>query len=274
MFALDDDSYSKGGGGLAREVEVGNVEYKLKLVGPSAARLQQLVTQLKYRLAEGRGEALYEIGVGDDGSLRGLGEGEMTASLETLSRMCAALGAQMSIVQRRVVPPGGRTVAEVLVRKLLEGSARPEVRIAFVGAGQAGKSTLVGVLATGQLDDGEGSARTMVMRHVHELESGATSSISQQVLGFDAAGALLNSADSDLPPTEAEVVEGASQLLTLLDLCGASPSFSPSVLLSVRPSILRTTSTVAVAVLRSPSSTRASLIWQVSPASSKPRCTA
>lgn len=52
---------------LERESDEGNVEYKLKLLRPSAQRFEQLVTQLKFRLEEGGGEALYEIGVADDG---------------------------------------------------------------------------------------------------------------------------------------------------------------------------------------------------------------
>ena len=57
MFALDEDRP----GPLAREVEVGNVEYKLKLIEPTSTRFEQLVTQLKWRLAEGGGEAIYEL---------------------------------------------------------------------------------------------------------------------------------------------------------------------------------------------------------------------
>jgi hypothetical protein len=53
---------------LERESDEGNVEYKLKLLKPSPQRLVQLVTQLKYRLEEGGGEARYFIGVSDDGT--------------------------------------------------------------------------------------------------------------------------------------------------------------------------------------------------------------
>ena len=38
---------------LPPEREQGNVEYKLKLINPSPNRLQQLVTQMKWRLEEG-----------------------------------------------------------------------------------------------------------------------------------------------------------------------------------------------------------------------------
>ena len=60
---------------------------QLKLVNPSATRLEHLVTQMKWRLQEGQGEAIYEIGVEDSGLLAGLSNVDMTASLETLQRM-------------------------------------------------------------------------------------------------------------------------------------------------------------------------------------------
>ena len=169
---------------LEREVERGNVEYKLKMIDPSAARLQQLVTQLKWRLAEGAGEALYEIGVADDGTLAGLDEEDMAASLDTLRRMSVEANAKMSVLRRRAVG-GGMAVCEVLMQTLAS-SEKTELRVTCIGGTQAGKSTLVAVLSAGTLDNGHGSARTSVMRHPHELESGSTSCISQQVLGFDA----------------------------------------------------------------------------------------
>jgi hypothetical protein len=54
---------------LPPEPEFGNIEYKLKLITPSKQRLDHLVTQLKWRLNEGSGEAIYEIGVTDSGEV-------------------------------------------------------------------------------------------------------------------------------------------------------------------------------------------------------------
>lgn len=51
-----------------------------------------------------------------------------------------------------------------------------------------GKSTLVGVLAHGELDNGRGRARLNLFRHVHEIQSGRTSSISQEIIGFNSEG--------------------------------------------------------------------------------------
>ena len=36
---------------------------------PTAERLEHLITQLKWRLGEGMGEAIYEVGVEDNGGM-------------------------------------------------------------------------------------------------------------------------------------------------------------------------------------------------------------
>lgn len=69
------------------QVEVGNIEYKLKLLNPTPSRFEHLVTQMKWRLQEGQGEAIYEIGVADNGFLRGLSDREMDDSITTLKKM-------------------------------------------------------------------------------------------------------------------------------------------------------------------------------------------
>lgn len=55
--------------------------------------------------------------------------------------------------------------------------------IAVVGNVDAGKSTLLGVLTHGELDNGRGHARQRLFRHKHEMESGRTSSVGNDILG-------------------------------------------------------------------------------------------
>lgn len=57
----------------------------------------------------------------------------------------------------------------------------PEVRCAVVGNVDSGKSTTLGVLTRGALDDGRGRARVSLFRHKHEVESGRTSSVGMEV---------------------------------------------------------------------------------------------
>ena len=63
-----------------------------------------------------------------------------------------------------------------------------DVRFAVCGNVDSGKSTMIGVLTRGKLDNGRGLVRVNVFQHKHELESGRTSSISQQIMGFNAKG--------------------------------------------------------------------------------------
>ena len=68
-------------------------------------------------------------------------------------------------------------------------------RVAVVGNVDAGKSTLLGVLTHGELDNGRGMARQRLFRHKHEMESGRTSSVGNDILGFDSLGNVVNKPD-------------------------------------------------------------------------------
>ena len=57
----------------------------------------------------------------------------------------------------------------------------------------AGKSTMLGVLVKGSLDDGRGKARVNLLRHKHDIESGRTSSVGMEIMGFDTRGNVVAS---------------------------------------------------------------------------------
>jgi GTPase len=56
-------------------------------------------------------------------------------------------------------------------------SSKKEIRIGIVGNVDVGKTSLISVLTNNLLDNGRGSARSLVMKHPHEQISGRTSSI-------------------------------------------------------------------------------------------------
>lgn len=68
-----------------------------------------------------------------------------------------------------------------------------------MGNVDAGKSTLLGVLTHGELDNGRGFARQKLFRHKHEMESGRTSSVGNDILGFDQEGQVRVGEQSNLP---------------------------------------------------------------------------
>ncbi len=51
------------------------------------------------------------------------------------------------------------------------------VKVAIVGNVDSGKTTIVGVLSKGIMDDGRGQARLRVFNYPHEAKNGRTSSI-------------------------------------------------------------------------------------------------
>lgn len=109
---------------------------------------------------------------------------------------------------RKVRRTGKLYVAEVLVKPFLESGgdtphfkqppdssmaaeAGPSVsagteqlRITFTGPTMSGKSTLLGTLTTSTLDNGRGKSRLSMLKHRHEITSGVTSSVTQELLGY------------------------------------------------------------------------------------------
>lgn len=205
-------------GSLPPEPQQGNVEYKLKLISPSKQRFEHLVTQMKWRLREGHGEAIYEIGVSDSGHLHGLADNDMTASLQTLQQMAQKLGASTTVLRRKSLG-NRRSVVEVLVRRIPDDQHNIEVRLAVLGGADAGKSTLLGVLTQGEYDNGRGRARLNMFRHMHEIQSGRTSCISHETLGFDAEGNVINYKYNEMMTSE-EISDRSTKLVTFMDLAG------------------------------------------------------
>ncbi|KAI0103740.1 GTP-binding protein [Nemania sp. FL0031] len=177
--------------------------------------------QLLPGLEESNG-ALYEIGVADDGTFVGLTKEEMDESMMTLKVMAASLGCRVEVQRMKAVGtcdwlespdrPLSKLhhedlwVAEALIVPILDGQDRviadddnltvngalrrgasttEQLRVSLTGPTTSGKTTLLGTLANGTLDDGRGRSRSYLLKHRHEVASGRTSSIAQELIGYD-----------------------------------------------------------------------------------------
>lgn len=100
-----------------------------------------------------------------------------------------------------------------------EGWDASDVRVAMIGNVDSGKSTLIGVLTSGGLDDGRGAARSLVLRHKHEQSNGRTSAVSVELMGFKGKDQVVPTARQHAQRW-AEVVNGCDRNVTLIDLCG------------------------------------------------------
>ena len=96
-----------------------------------------------------------------------------------------------------------------------------EIRMAVIGNVDSGKSTLVGCLTKGIKDDGRGFARKYVFNYQHETESGRTSSIAEEIIGFKdekmiSGGRLTEKKNVSWK----DIATKSDHVITFLDLCG------------------------------------------------------
>lgn len=106
---------------------------------------------------------------------------------ESIDRLTNEVGGKISLLFES--RSGAHPRATLLLRLPPPNvSLTPEVRCAVVGNVDSGKSTTLGVLTRGTLDDGRGKARVALFRHKHEMETGRTSSVGMEILGFGHSG--------------------------------------------------------------------------------------
>ncbi|XP_017540638.1 GTP-binding protein 1 isoform X2 [Pygocentrus nattereri] len=192
---------------------------KLALVSPNGEQYDSLLRQLRERMDEGCGETIYVVGVGSDGGDYGLNESDMEASVATVQSLCEQIEADLILLRERT--EAGGQVRDYLIRRRVGEADFLEVRVAVVGNVDAGKSTLLGVLTHGELDNGRGFARQKLFRHKHEMESGRTSSVGNDILGFDQEGQVVNKPDSHGGSLDwTKICEKSSKVITFIDLAG------------------------------------------------------
>lgn len=94
------------------------------------------------------------------------------------------------------------------------------LRVAVIGNVDSGKSSLVGVLTRNVLDDGRGIARSFVFHHKHEKETGRSSAVSCEIMGFE--GEKPVHIDAKLPRAKmwSFCHAHSEKTITFVDLCG------------------------------------------------------
>jgi GTPase len=201
---------------LEKEKDDGNIEYKRELLNLDEDTINKRMTQMKYRIYEGLGEALYFIGVTDDGKMIGLNEEEYNQSVNNLELIASKI--DCSILKISESNKKNQYVGEYLIREN-DKNNYIELKIGVAGNVDSGKSTTIGTLTKGILDDGRGKARVHVFNYKHEVDSGRTSSIAHQIMGYDKNGNIIN-ARLDKQNAWADITSQAVKLISFFDLAG------------------------------------------------------
>jgi len=197
----------------------------------AGATLQQLTGVLQSRLDEGHGETLFDLGQEDNGESMAFSKEQWDVALDRLRQAATFLRADCRILLTYNV--GGLEEAETKNERMKGATGKilvrqapatvedvTETRIAVVGNVDAGKSTMLGVLVKGNLDDGRGKARVNLFRHKHEIESGRTSSVGMEIMGFDTHGDIVASNVPGRKLSWEEIGNRSAKVIGFTDLAG------------------------------------------------------
>ena len=156
---------------LNPENDEGNIEYKRYLINLDSNRFEQLSTQMKWRLAEGNNEAIYYIGVNDNGTIYNITKKEIKETLFNFTKLVNNNNAEIINFDKNIYED--KTYFKLTIRKKYK--FLPELRVVLLGDTQTGKTTFLSNILLNKLDTNN-EARIYLMNHKHELVTKKTSS--------------------------------------------------------------------------------------------------
>lgn len=206
-------------------------DWLLDTTEDARAALQQLADLLQARVDEGHGETLFNLGQEDSGESMGFTRAQWDLGLSRLTEAAGSIKSDVRVLLTYNVdgpeeaetknPKDKACHGKLLIRQTPETPEEViETRIAVVGNVDAGKSTMLGVLVKGNLDDGRGKARVNLFRHKHELESGRTSSVGMEIMGYDTRGDIVASNVPGRKLTWSEIGTRSAKVISFTDLAG------------------------------------------------------
>lgn len=165
---------------LPPEVESGNIEYKLKIVPDNELRIDQLASQMKWRIDEGGGIAFYYLGISDNGDISGINKGDYSQSMKNISKITKKINVNITKMEHKkyIQPYTNNDKYWHIITVQYDLEDIYNARIIFIGPTKSGKTTLISNIVNDMKDDGNGKSSKLVFNHKHEIYSGTTSSVS------------------------------------------------------------------------------------------------
>ncbi|RDW78145.1 hypothetical protein BP5796_05997 [Coleophoma crateriformis] len=104
-----------------------------------------------------------------------------------------------------------------------------QLRVTLTGPTTSGKSSLLGTLSRATLDTGRGCSRIGILRHRHELISGVTSSVAQELIGYKGSQVINYAAGNVSTWTDVHAAAEGGRLVFVCDSAG-HPKFRRTIM--------------------------------------------
>jgi GTPase len=204
------------------ENDDGNIEYKLRLDLKDKDALRLFVTQMLWRLNEGKTlcnkyEAHYLLGVSDDGTYGRISKKELDNSIEIFKTGLKKANAVISIDEYHIFDKSYIFYAKIRKNHGIQNVE--ECTTIFVGPDGSGKTSLISRLTYDQEDDGNGYSRQLIFRHEYEKQTGTTTSIKKEIIGFKDNSVINYS--TGIGMKWEEIAKKSDKLINLYDIPGS-----------------------------------------------------
>jgi elongation factor 1-alpha len=204
---------------LPQENEMNNIEYKRLILNDNKENLFKLGCQILRRINSDNnegycsGEALYYIGIEDDGSISSLNKEDYEKSVQNLDKILNNINCVKRELSHKIY--NGSHVGEFLIREKI-CKTPIEITILMGGSIDAGKSTSLGCLISGEKDNGRGKSRLNVLSNKDEILTGRTMVLSHHILGLDSSGNPCRNINYSWE----DITSRSSKIIKFLDLAG------------------------------------------------------
>tara|TARA_B110000908_G_scaffold71121_1_gene85808 strand:+ start:6196 stop:7239 length:1044 start_codon:yes stop_codon:yes gene_type:complete len=159
---------------LPPEEYFGNIEYKRNILNKNKDRLEELATQLNFRLNEGNGTSIYYLGIEDDGNISYQNSNELNESLKSLKNICKIIKSNIISIQKK----------ELYYKVRITKNKRKgrNIIILLLGDTKTGKTSFLSNLLKRKIGVNN---NLFMLKHKHEIQTGKTSSFTYHRFSFN-----------------------------------------------------------------------------------------
>ncbi len=180
---------------------------------------KSLASQMKFRMLNGNGCAIYFIGIKDNGEIKGLNERKFHETVHVINNISDEVNSRLRDIKKFSAKEGFFGKIKIIAK----ADDMEHIIVGTAGHVDHGKSSLIGSLVTGEADDGAGKNRVYFDVQPHEIERGLSADLSYGVYGFKNNGNPIRLRNPLNSQERSEIVSKSVKVVSFVDTVGHEP---------------------------------------------------